>query len=309
MANRVIDGLLRCVNDGLQTRSVLLNEQVILPSINMRTSAGPMCELELAARHATTQGVIDVSVFGGFPYADTQYTGASVFVVSDSALDPDGLHARAAARSVMDHIHALAPDFQITLPDASAALKRALSHPGPGLLAVTDSGDNPLSGGVGDTPGLFAAMLAVKPQVSSLFASFADPAIVQAADEAGIGQAITVTLGGRYGDHFGKGVTLDVTVAKLTDGHFQNTGPMQTGVWRSGGRSVLLKIDSLPDTHVIVTERVVACDDPAFYALHDVDLTTLRLLCVKAKITFAQRSSRAASKSSTAMHPAPLART
>lgn len=286
VAQRVIDGLLRCVNEGLKTKRVLLNEKVILPSINMRTSAGPMCELERAAREATTDGVIDVSVFGGFPYADTQYTGASVFVVSDAGLDPDGQKASAAARKVMDRIHVLAPEFQMTLPDASAALQRALSHPEAGLLAVTDSADNPLSGGAGDTPGLFAAMLAAKPQVCSLFASFADPAVVLAAVQAGVGQSMTVTLGGRYGEHFGSGITLKVTVAKLTDGHFQNTGPMQTGVWRSAGRSVLLKIDALRDAHVIVTERVVACDDPAFYALHDVDLTTLRLLCVKAKNHF-----------------------
>ena len=286
VADRVLEGLLRCVNDGLQTRRVILNERVILPSINMRTSAGPMYELELAARQATTAGIIDVGVFGGFPYADTPCTGASVFVVSDAAMDPDGQQARIAARTVMDRIHALATDFQVSLPDASQALRQALSHREPGLVAVTDSGDNPLSGGAGDTPGLFAAMLAAQPQVASLFASFANPEVVQAAEQAGVGASIAVTLGGRYGDHFGAGVSLRATVAQLTDGHFQNTGPMQTGVWRSGGHTVLLKIDDLPDAHVIVTERVVAGDDPAFYALHGVDLATLRLLCVKAKNHF-----------------------
>ena len=77
-----------------------------------------------------------------------------------------------------------------------------------------------------------------------------------------------------------------VTDVKLTDGDFQNTGPMQTGVWRHCGRSTLLALDALQDAHVIVTERVVACDDPAFYALHDVVLDRLRLLCVKAKNHF-----------------------
>ncbi len=285
-ADRVLIGLQRCVNDRLATRCIVLNEGVILPSINMRTAGGPMGELEDAARQATTGGVIDVSVFGGFPYADTRYTGASVFVVSDAARDPQGRQGEAAARSVMARIHALADQFRIVLPTAAQAVSQALTHPDPGLLAVTDSGDNPLSGGASDTPELFRAMLSAAPNVPSLFASFASPEVVDAAFSAGVGQAMATTLGGRYGDHFGAGVSVNVTVVRLTDGEFQNCGPMQTGVWRSCGRSALLKIDSLPDAHVIVTSRVVACDDPAFYALHGVDLTTLRLLCVKAKNHF-----------------------
>ena len=285
-AERVLDGLQRCVDDKLTTRRIVLNEGVILPSINMRTSGGPMGELEQIARQLTTGGIIDVSVFGGFPYADTRYTGASVFVVSDARADPDGKQAESAARQIMARIHALAEQFQIVLPDASQAIASALTHPEPGLLAVTDAGDNPLSGGAGDTPEMLRAMLAAAPHVACLFASFADPEVVESAFAGGVGAHLDIKLGARHGDHFGASVGVGVTVARLTDGRFQNTGPMQTGVWRQCGRSTLLKIDSLPDAHVIVTERVVACDDPAFYALHGVDLDRLRLLCVKAKNHF-----------------------
>lgn len=285
-ADRVLAGLVRCVDDGLKTRRVVLNDRIILPSINMRTAAGPMCELEQAARNATTGAVLDVSVFGGFPYSDTEYTGASVFVVSDASQDPDGHEAQAAARAVMDRIRILAPDFRIQLPNAADAMARALSITRPGLIAVTDSGDNPLSGGGGDTPELFRQMIAARPQVPCLFASFADRDVVRLAREAGTGQRIDVTLGGRHGSHFGQGVRVTATVEKLTDGRFVNTGPMQTGVERRCGGSVLLRIEGLASAHVIVTERVVAGDDPAFHALHGIDLAALRLLCAKAKNHF-----------------------
>ena len=285
-ADRVLTGLVRCLDDGLKTRRVVLNERIILPSINMRTAAGPMCELEKAAREATTGAILDVSVFGGFPYSDTEYTGASVFVVSDASRDPDGCQAHAAARLLMARIRDLAPAFRIQLPDAADAVARALAIGTPGLIAVTDSGDNPLSGGGGDTPELFRQMIAARPQVACLFASFADREVVRLAHEAGLGQRIEVTLGGRHGAHFGEGVRIGAIVEKLTAGRFINTGPMQTGVERSCGRSVLLRIEGLPSAHVIVTERVVAGDDPAFYALHGIDLTALRLLCAKAKNHF-----------------------
>lgn len=285
-ADRVLTGLMQCVNEGMKTNLVVLNEHVILPSINMRTAAGPMSKLEQAARQATTGAVLDVSVFGGFPYADTEYTGASVLVVSDASTDPHGRQADAAARQVMDRIHELASEFRIQLPGAPEALSRALAIGTPGLIAVTDSGDNPLSGGGGDTPELFRAMLAAKPQNACLFASFADSHVVRKAIEAGVGQRIEATLGGRFGSHFGPGVPITATVERLTQGSFVNTGPMQTGVERHCGNTALLRIDGLPSAHLIVTERVVAGDDPAFYALHGVDLTALRLLCVKAKNHF-----------------------
>lgn len=287
-AERVLDGLVRCVDDGLRTRLTVLNEGVTLPSINMRTSAGPMYELERAAREATTGSIIDVSVFGGFPYSDTEYTGASVLVVSDASHDADGHEAANAAATVMGRIHALAAQFRIALPQAADALihAQALIDSAPGLIAVTDSGDNPLSGGGGDTPELFRAMLAAQPGVPCLFASFASIEVVRAAHAAGLGARLEVRLGGRYGDQFGPGVPVVVTVERLTDGRFQNTGPMQTGVWRSCGQSALLRIEGLADACVIVTQWVVAGDDPAFYALHGIDLDTLRLLCVKAKNHF-----------------------
>jgi microcystin degradation protein MlrC len=61
---------------------------------------------------------------------------------------------------------------------------------------------------------------------------------------------------------------------------------MQTGVERRCGGSVVLVVAEQPSVRIIVTEQVVPADDPAFYALHHIDLDALRLLCVKAKNHF-----------------------
>ncbi|GAA5234312.1 M81 family metallopeptidase [Verticiella sediminum] len=285
-AGRVLDGLRRCAEEGLRTRRALLNRGLILPSMNMRTAAGPMRTIEQAARSATRAPVLDVNVFGGFPYADTPATGASVFVVSDAAQDPAGSAAAAAASEVMACIEALAPAFRVTLPSPAEALADALGTQEAGLIAITDSADNPLSGGGGDTTGLFAALLAAEPKVPTLFASFATPEAVRAAWAAGVDASLDVTLGGRYGPQFGAPVSVRVTVEALTEGRFRNVGPMQTGVQRSCGRTALLRLADQPEVRVIVTQDVAAADDPAFYALHGVDPARLRLLCVKAKNHF-----------------------
>ncbi|MBB5214518.1 M81 family metallopeptidase [Parapusillimonas granuli] len=285
-AARVLAALSRMAGGGLQTRKALLNERIVLPSINMRTAAGPMRLLEEVARDAAAGAVLDVSVFGGFPYSDTAHTGASVFAVSDASRDPTGAEAAAAAETVMARIRASADQFRIRLPSAEDALAAALADTRPGLIAVTDSGDNPLSGGGGDTPGLFRALVAARPDVPALFASFADPDTVRAALAAGVGAGMDVALGGRHGPQFGAGVHVRAVVERLTDGEFRNTGPMMTGITRSCGQSVLLRLEDTPSVRVIVTERITPADDPAFYALHGVDPARLRLLCVKAKNHF-----------------------
>jgi microcystin degradation protein MlrC len=285
-AARVLDGLVRCADGALATRRVLRNDGVLLPSFNMRTSEGPMRELEEAARALTAGAVIEVGVFGGFPYADTRCTGASVFVVSDARGDAQAEEAGSAAQALCERIRRLAPAFEVRLPTPEEALAAALASPCAGLVAVTDPADNPLSGGACDTPGLLRALLAARVGVPSVFASFADEAVVAAARQAGVGRSIEVTLGGRHGAHFGAGVRLRATVERLTDGVFRNVGPMATGVERRCGGSAVLVVAGQPLVRVIVTAEVVPADDPAFYALHHVDPAALRLLCVKAKNHF-----------------------
>ncbi|ETF03943.1 MlrC domain-containing protein [Advenella kashmirensis W13003] len=285
-ADRVLEGLVAWVTQGLRTRLVLRNEGIVLPSINMRTQAGPMHALEQMARDVTVAPVLEVCVFGGFPYSDTAATGSSVMAISDARVDPQGKAATAAAERVLDQVRSLADQFRIELPSPADAVSAALASSKPGLIAVTDSGDNPLSGGGGDTPALFRALIEAQPSVSCLFASFVDPEIVRRVQAAKSGAVLDVRLGGRYGSHFGEGVNVQVRVDALTDGVFRNSGPMHTGVERHCGNTVILRLTQLPDVRVIVTERVVAADDPSFYALHGIDLAQLRLLCVKAKNHF-----------------------
>lgn len=295
-AMRVLEALARCAAGELSTRRFLLNEGVLLQSHNMRTDAGPMREIEEAARAATNGAVIEVAVFGGFPYADTPNTAASVFVVSDARLDLDGSAARAAAQAVMATVRRLEPAFDVRLPGPAEAVAAALALPEEGLVAVTDPGDNPLSGGGGDTPGLLRALLDARPGVPCVFASFADRAVVADATAAGIGARLTVTLGARYGTQFGAGVTFDATVVHVSDGVFRNAGPMEAGVETRSEGSVVLRVAGLPSTRVVVTGKVVPADDPAFYASNGIDLARVRLLCAKAKnhfrAAFAQRCVR-----------------
>lgn len=278
-AARVLSVLARCVAEGLRPAGHIAKLPAILPSINMRTAEGPMAECEAFARGLEAGGVLDVSVLGGFSYGDTPAAGASAM-----AFDPDPLRASQAAERLRDAMALRRDRFTIRLPTPEAGLRAALAG-GRFPVAVTDPGDNPDSGGIGDTPGLLRALVALRPAVPVVFAFFHDPELVRRAAAAGEGAVIEGTLGGRITDAYGPPVPFAARVERLTGGSFAAIGPMLHGVRVDVGPTTLLTFTEL-DLRVIVTSRCRSPNDPGLLVLHGVEIARVGILCAKAKNHF-----------------------
>lgn len=279
---RVLNILERAVSGSVKPVCRVLNEGLLLPSFNMRTGDGPMRDLQqfAAGLREDDPAVLEASVFGGFPFANTPGTGGCALVVTDG----DAAKADRIARALGNELKRRQPDFMISLPTATAGVARALESNKPGLLAVTDPGDNPYSGGINDTPEMFRSLVAAKPNRPVVFAAFTDPEVVDMAWRAGVGQTLgTIQLGGKAMKEYGPPVSVEATVAKLTDGVFRTIGPMETGIELRCGRTALLKSGNIS---VIVTEFVAPANDPAFFHLHGIDIGKEHLLFVKAKNHF-----------------------
>lgn len=287
-AEIVLRGLRDIAERGRRTRVTVVKSGLLLPSFNMRTDSGPMRDLQELAATQVSGKIVEAAVFGGFPYADTPDIGASVLLVSDLDADANGAAVQRTSAVLVEALHNRAPAFAVSLPSPDEGLAQALEIIAGqrGLVAVTDPGDNPYSGGVCDTPGLFSALLRAGPKVPTVFASFADPEAVSLAFAVGMGGGCTTRLGARLSDKFGEPVLVQTRVERFTDGVFRNSGPMETGVRTRCGRTVLLSLQDQAHIRIIVTETVAPANDPAFYALHGIDLEDLRLLCVKAKNHF-----------------------
>lgn len=264
---------------------------MMLPSFGMRTDDAPMRMLLALARDAEhgatrTGHALDTTLLGGFPYADTPCTGASAMAWSTDA----GLAAR-TARTLADAMAARADDFAPRLLGAREGVLRALAAGGP--AAVTDPADNPLSGGAGDTPMLFATLLAMRrerggpvqalPPGAIAFAAFTDLSVVAGARAAGMGATLDASLGARHGATFGAAVPVRARVLRITDGRFENIGPMERGAAVDVGPSAVLDVEGI---EVVVTTAAAIANDPGFFALHGIDVATRRLLVVKAKNHF-----------------------
>ncbi|MBM3492293.1 MAG: M81 family metallopeptidase [Alphaproteobacteria bacterium] len=277
-AAKVLGHLVEIVDGRLRPVGCLARAGHIIHSFNMRTSDGPMMELEAIARSLVTFPVLDVTPFGGFPYADSANTGASVMAYAHG----DAAAAAAAAGAVCRAMRERIRQFAVALPDAREGLRRALAIGG-GPVAVLESADNTYSGGIGDTPGLLAAMVALQPREPTAFAYLFDPELVRRAQGAGAGARLDCRLGGRVSGDFGAPVSAQATVRRLTDGRFVNRGPMNRGVEVRMGPSAVLEVEGI---QVIVTSRREPVNDTAYFGLHGIDVAGLRLLGVKAKNHF-----------------------
>jgi microcystin degradation protein MlrC len=261
---------------------------VLLTSHRMRTDAGPMAEIEAAAARLMAEpDVLDATPFGGFTYGDTPSAGASAAVTVDGA----AARAESLASALAAAIRVRAPAFAASLPSAAEAIELALATPGP--VAVLEPGDNPLSGGGADTPGLFRALLAARPPPPVLFAFFWDPDLVARAALAGPGAWISARLGGRLTPDYGPPLAVEARVLRLTDGRYVNEGPMERGLAVDQGPTAVLSVQGI---EVVVTSACQAVNDPAWFALHGIRPESLRLLAVKAKnhfrAAFGQRFAR-----------------
>jgi microcystin degradation protein MlrC len=287
VAQRTLERLVECAATGAGTWCCLENTALLLPSINMRTSDGPMRRLQEAAAQAEArEGVIAASIFGGFPYADADHSGASTLVFTAAAQDLDGALARQVAGQLAQALHAARDEFFIELPSPADGLARALASTSCGLIGITDAADNPYSGGAADTPGLLRALLDASPEVPCLFASFADERTVGLAKRAGLGQPFEARLGATHGNAFGDPVPVRVVPELFTPGRYRGSAGLLDGADVQLGDTVLLAVVGRPNIRIIVTSRVDPCIDLAFYRLHGIDFARERLLLVKGKNHF-----------------------
>ncbi|MBR0670794.1 M81 family metallopeptidase [Neoroseomonas soli] len=276
-AARALRLLKRALSGAPRAQGHIAKRPMVLHSFHMRHEAGPMAEVWAEAAAAEHAPILDASIFGGFAWGDSPHAGPSAMVWAE-----DAGAARDLAERLADAIASRRDRFAVTLPDPATALSRALAGP-PGLVALLDPADNPLSGGIADTPGMLRTLVAARLGVPAVFAFLHDPASVAAAREAGIGARITRHLGGQVTEMFGPPVIAEVEVERLTDGRFVNEGPMERGAPVDLGATCVLRAGNL---RVICTDRKEAAVDPAFFTLHGIDLGATRLLANKAKNHF-----------------------
>ncbi|HLA94603.1 MAG TPA: M81 family metallopeptidase [Pyrinomonadaceae bacterium] len=220
-------------------------QMIVVPNVQL-TDREPMKQLiSLAHEIEKEEGVLSVTLAGGFAYSDVPEIGPSVVVVTDN--DPSA--AADHARRLADRFEELKEDFIPQLPDVAEAVTKAVagsSYP----IILADAGDNIGAGTPGDSTFILRELLEQK--VDSAVVIIADPESVGRAVNAGIGQTVDLAIGGKTDGFHGNPVAIQARVKLISDGIFQNRGHMRDGIIEDMGRTAVVEADGIK---IVLTEK------------------------------------------------------
>jgi microcystin degradation protein MlrC len=279
---RIAGLVLRAVRGEIEPVLALARPPMLLQPEAQDTLRSPMRDaLELARRACGRPGVLAASMVAGFAWCDVPEAGTSVVVVAD--------RGRALARRVADELargwFALREDFRFPLTPVEDAVERALAHAAPPPLLLCDPADNAGAGGAGDSTVLLGRLLE-RGVRGACFAALCDPEAVAVCVAAGVGGEVELALGGRLDPEHSGPLPVRGRVRLLSDGRYENAGPLWTGARGNLGRTAVLVVDGV---EVVVTERPNGAFDPAVFTSNGIDPTRRRVVVVKSQI-FAPRA-------------------
>lgn len=243
--------------DGAGTVVARCRVPMVLPQIAQNTTVGePLAEVRARADRETVGRIRNVSVFGGFSLADVPDCGLSVVVTADRGANDV---ASQVVATVAQHAWDLRGRFRMTvtpLDDSVAlALEAARGVRSPVILA--DTADNPGGGAPGDATFLLAAL--IEAQVDDVVMGVqCDPAVVEAAWDAGVGARLTVTFNAASERPLARPLTAQATVLHLVDAPVVPTKGVYRGMPRQPGRACALDLGGI---RIAVSSRKVQCAD------------------------------------------------
>src|SRR5215468_2347701 len=215
----------------------------------------------------------------GFPAADFEHCCPSIFAYGQ---------AQAAADAAADAIAALVEshendfDGKIYSPDAGVLHAMELAKTAKKPIVIADTQDNPGAGGDSDTTGMLRALVRNKAQRAATGIMY-DPQAARAAHEAGVGNSVTLALGGNSGIPGDAPFKETFVVENLSDGVFLAPGPFYGGRMMKMGPSACLRIG---DVRVVVASHKTQLADQAMYRYVGIEPTEQKILVNKSSVHF-----------------------
>jgi microcystin degradation protein MlrC len=277
--------VLRRVMAGERMHIAKVRVPIVPPTVTMLTGSSapnrPYGEvidlgqaLQAAPRYAGS--IVNVSVMGGFAYADTPFNGLTAVVTAT-----DAEAARALASELAEAAWARREQFRTRLTSLQEAVALALgtADRDKPALVFADVADNPGGGARGNTMFILEAFARAGVR-DALVGVIYDRALAGEAHALGEGARFTARFNREVESEFSKPFAAEATVRRL------HPGPVhcRRGIFAGGtvdlGPSAALDLDGIC---VVVISQRVQCADPAFFESFGLDIGTARVVVVKSR--------------------------
>jgi microcystin degradation protein MlrC len=273
--------LLRRLLDGTRTFLARVRLPIVPPTVTQLTGKDapnrPYGELIDLGQQRMTEPpyagrVLNVSVMGGFAFADTAFNGLTVVV---TAIDQDA--ADSLAREIACAGWDRRDRFRPSLTDLEEAVRLAKTTATP--LIFADVADNPGGGGRGNTMAILQAFHRAGVG-NALVGVIHDPALAAEAHSRGLHARFDARFNRDGGDEFSKPFTAAAVVTGLRDQSISGRRGIYANNTLDVGMSAALTLDGIT---VIVLSHRYQCADPMFFEAFGLDIAAARVVVVKSR--------------------------
>jgi microcystin degradation protein MlrC len=229
-------------NIGQSTWSQIPEEELglLLYDLNLRRQ-----ELE------KTPGIIDITILGGYGYADTPDTGMSIVATADG----DAELAERMARQLAGELWARREQLTTVRPvyRIDDGVKEAMSRQRKPILLV-DLGDDPGSACPADSPAVLESLLRLGARDCAV--TIRDPDVVEAGMRAGVGASLSMPVGATADRRFYQPLEVSGRVRLIDDGSYMILGPTHGGWGREASPEAFREANVGPRVVLRLGDRI-----------------------------------------------------
>lgn len=246
-------------------------------SVSLLTASGPygdMIDYGNRRRAELAGDILNVSIFGGFVFSDSEKNGVAVVVTARN----DVARARMLAREIAERGWSDLPRWKkclTPLADAVAIARNRNRKP----VIFSDSGDNPGGGGTGRTTELLSALVWSGAE-DALIGSYYDPPLAEQAHKEGLGARIKARFNSLPGLPCDAPFDAEAEVVGLHHGTFVGRLGYAQGRTLKLGPSAALRIGGV--TAIVISERSQTAD-PGFFEIFGLDIAKAHTVAVKSR--------------------------
>ncbi len=277
--------VLRRLLAGLRTYVAKVRLPIVPPTVTMLTAPdapnrpyGELIDLGQQRMAAAPYAgrVINVSVMGGFAFADTAFNGLTAVV---TATDPEA--AQGLAMELASAGWERRTKFHPTLTLLADSVRLALhaGRNGKPALIFADVADNPGGGGRGNTMFILEAFHHAGVR-DALVGVIHDPALAEEAHRLGEGAAFNAHFNRTSASDFSKPFHAVAHVRRLHPGPVHCRRGIFAGSTVDLGPSAVIDLGGI---QVVVVSQRVQCADPAFFEAFGLDIGKARVVHVKSR--------------------------
>jgi microcystin degradation protein MlrC len=197
-----------------------------------------------------TPGVINLTIQGGYGYADTPDTGMCIIATTDGDAQLADQLAKRLARELWarrEEIRTVRPILPI-----DEGVRKAMDREG--LVCLVDLGDDPGSSCPADSPAVLESLIRLGARDCAV--TIRDPEVVKAGLEAGVGATLTMKVGAKIDQRFYKPIEVTGKVKLIDDGNYMIVGPTHGGWSREVVKESFREVEAGPRVVLRIGDKI-----------------------------------------------------